>query len=179
MLSGNCVKEKNFDAAVGLALHEGSHIKYTDFKVSAEVGVNVSQEFIDELNTKYNNDPSLTFKSRASITLSRIEKLANWVEDRRIDFYIYSTAPGYKCYYKAMYKRYFESPFVDKGLESGSYRKEEWESYKFRIYNIVNPKTDLKALKNLRAIYELIDLAHIGRLKSTHDSMEIAVEMYK
>ena len=76
-----------------------------------------------------------------------------------------------------MYKRYYYIKTVDQGLKGKEYSEENWESYMFRIINIFNPNSDLDALYNLRKIYDIIDLDNINRLKSTRDSIEVAMEI--
>ena len=154
------INERNIDSIVGLALHEASHCKYTDFSVLKRI--------TNHLAMKGN---LLGGKVMISIFL-------NFIEDRRIDSLVYKAAPGYQGYYNSMYKRYFYNDVVDKGLKSNNYREEEWESYLFRIINIFNKNTDLEALDKLKEIYNLIDLKNIDRLKTTKDSLDVACEMY-
>ena len=45
--------DKEFDSAVGLALHEGSHIKLTDFKLLAELEDKMPTYIIDMVKEKY------------------------------------------------------------------------------------------------------------------------------
>tara|TARA_R110000765_G_scaffold144608_2_gene246676 strand:- start:3068 stop:4537 length:1470 start_codon:yes stop_codon:yes gene_type:complete len=99
------------------------------------------------------------------------------MEDRRIDDFVYNSAPGYKAYYESMYESSFFNDTINKGLKGTEYRTETWESYMFRIINIFNPNSDLDALYNLRKIYDIIDLDHINRLKSTRDSIDVAMEI--
>jgi hypothetical protein len=47
----------------------------------------------------------------------------------------------------------------------------------FRIINLHNEKTDLSKLKGLRAIYRLIDLKNIDRLKSTEDVFNLSIDV--
>lgn len=190
-ISGAAVKEKNFDAAVGLALHEGSHIKLSNFTLLEHLSNQLSMKkgtpmliptkTFEDAVAKYNigEDASDANAKQIRMTvIKRIKNLLNWIEDRRVDFYIYNTAPGYKGYYKAMYKKYFENSIVDKGLKSASYRKENWASYMFRIGNIININRDLDALKELKRIAILLDLNHIDRLKNSEDSLKLALEIY-
>jgi hypothetical protein len=106
-----------------------------------------------------------------------ISSLTNWVEDRRIDMHIFKTAPGYRDYYTQMYDNYFNDKIVTKGIESDEYTDETFESYMFRIINLHNEKTDLSKLKGLRAIYRLVNLKDISRLKSTKDSFQLAIDI--
>ena len=150
----------NIDSVVGLALHEGAHCIYTNFKVLKKIS-----------NHLLNNN--LLGGKRW------IEMLLNFIEDRRIDNLVYNNAPGYQDYYRSFYERYFYSKIVDQGLKGKEYREENWESYMFRIINIFNKNTDLNALACLQDVYKMIHLEKIDRLKSTRDSLNLAVKIYK
>ena len=160
-LSGN-MDSKNFDPNVGLALHEGSHIVHSDFEFLRTVPTLVGERYEDvygEIATK-------------------IKNLLNYIEDRRIDFQVFKSAPGYQNYYHAMYNKYFNFKVIDKALKSNEHRESTWESYEFRIMNFTNKNTDLDALPELRKIYRTIDLKNISRLKSTEDALNVAFEVY-
>jgi len=186
-LSSDCVKEKNFDAAVGLALHEGSHLKLSDFDILKSLSSYIPTDEATKVVAKYLRNPYIShtdrqesnmFRQADNVVQKRIKTLLNWIEDRRIDYYIYTSAPGYRVYYKAMYKKYFESKIVDEGLKSGSFRSADWDSYMFRLINLTNSNRDMTALKSLGAIVQKLDLNNIGRLKSSFDSMTLALEIY-
>jgi len=177
---GTKLEDKNFDPAVGLALHEGSHILLTDFKMFESIGGGKTS-YIE--NTVFANvvrmqgvDPDMTMTRR---DFSIIKDLLNWIEDRRIDYYIYTTAPGYRMYYEAMYAKYFEDKIIDKALQTNEKCEETWDDYFFHIINFTNPNRNLNALKALRNIWSLIDLKNINRLKSTDDALLVAIEVYK
>tara|TARA_Y100001972_G_scaffold125911_1_gene178244 strand:- start:2270 stop:4255 length:1986 start_codon:yes stop_codon:yes gene_type:complete len=158
------VKDNNFDATVGLALHEGSHIKLSDFKLLNNLGIHtkdLTREDVDSWTVQ-----------------TRVKDIMNVVEDRRIDNFIYTSAPGYRPYYDSMYNKYFNSKSIDKGLKSTEYRTEDWESYMFRLINITNKNRDLDALEGLREIWRLLDLGNISRLKTSNDALEVAKEIY-
>jgi len=104
--------DKLFDSSVGLALHEGSHILLSDFDFLRNLDVNIPTEYFNRGETKG--------FSRMEI-LSHIKNLLNYVEDRRIDNYVFSTSPGYKGYYHSMYDKYFYSKIIDKALKSDEY----------------------------------------------------------
>ena len=182
ILSADAVKEKNFDAAVGLALHEGSHIKLSEFNLLIRLPDLIPESLFINKRAMLNNisNPVVSESNIAKDieVVKRIKGLMNWIEDRRVDYYIFSTSPGYMTYYKAMYKMYFENPVIDKALLSKSYRKENWDSYKFRIWNLTNPNRDLKSLKKLHEIFVKIDLANINRLKESKDSLKLAIDIY-
>ena len=158
---------KDFDVAVGLALHEGSHIKLSDFKL---------------LNDLYNLIPTHisegAIKKGIYTTQETIKNLWNYVEDRRIDNFVFKSAPGYRGYYRKMYDKYFNDRLIDKALLSDEFTEESLESYMFRIINLHNKNTNLSALKGLRKIYRLINLKNISRLKSSKDSLDVALDIF-
>lgn len=168
VIGANVVNPKDFDVIVGLALHEASHIKLSNFKLLA----NLDQLIPDSIITK---SEDIGIPNPVNV----IKSLWNWVEDRRIDFYIFDSAPGYREYYRAMYDKYFNSGLIDKGLLSGEKRTETLDSYMFRIINIHNSKSPLSALKGLRKIYKIIDLQNISRLKNSQDALDVTLEIYK
>ena len=153
---GANLSEKNFDQAVGLALHEGSHIAFSDFKALQRAQVS------DWLNDKSHAHREF-FKN-----------MINYVEDRRIDNIVFKSSPGYKGYYHTLYSKYFNHKTISKGLASSEYREVDFDSYLFRIINFTNSETDLTALPFLDKIYKLIDLRNIGRLEGTSGAIEVA-----
>ena len=162
--------EKEFDATVGLALHEGSHVALTDFKV---LNVVFNGTELDELYAKHKDSiGKTTFQYR-------IKTLVNILEDRRIDRYIYDSAPGYQGYYQSLYDKYFNSKEIDNALLSGTMAKEDWDCYEFHLTNLTNPNRQLSQLKALRSIWKTIDLANINRLTSTYDVLQLAVNVYE
>ena len=161
-LSGN-MDGKNFDPNVGLALHEGSHIVHSDF--------DLLKNLYDIVEKRYGSEGN-------AHTTPKIKSLLNYVEDRRIDYQIFKSAPGYQNYYHAMYDKYFNFKVIDKALRSNEHREAIWESYEFRIINFTNKNTDLDALPGLREIYRTIDLKNISRLKSTEDALNVSFKIY-
>ena len=161
--------DKSFDPSVGLALHEGSHIKLSDFNFLKGLENSIPQEYIQLGESKG--------YSRWNV-VSQIKNLLNYVEDRRIDYYVFSSSPGYKGYYHSMYDKYFHSKIVDKALGTDEYTEESLDSYMFRIINLTNKNSNLDALKGLREIYQTIDFKNISRLKDTEDAFKIACEIY-
>lgn len=177
---GTKLEDKNFDPAVGLALHEGSHIALTNFDLFKTANKNKTQ-YIE--NTEFANiirlnggDPDMTM-TRSEFNI--IKDLLNWIEDRRIDYYIYTTAPGYRTYYEAMYNKYFNDKVIDKALQQHEKAEETWDDYMFHVINFTNPNRQLDELVALRKIWSLIDLKNIARLTSTTDCLLVAVEVYK
>ena len=156
-ISGN-INEKNFDHVVGLALHEGSHIVYSDFDVFADV----------------RNMSRLRNWDLTSERMEFFRNMINYIEDRRIDNIVFTSSPGYKGYYHTLYSKFFNHKTIGKGLKSKEYRGADFESYLFRIINFTNPDTVLGALPRLRDIYRVIDMKNISRLKSTEDAINVA-----
>ena len=160
--------DKLFDSSVGLALHEGSHIKLSDFNFLKNLEYEIPRELYDLGYKKGFNDYEVQ---------SHVKSLLNYVEDRRIDNFVFTTSPGYKGYYHSMYDKYFYSKIIDKALQSTEHTDEVIESYMFRIINLTNVNTKLGALKGLRKIWNTIDIKNIGRLKDTKDAFKVASEV--
>ena len=215
--------DDNFDVSVGLALHEGSHIILSDFKLlkqlndlrsnldtivkhfkiqkesdiakgvtpktDVQIGNEIEQyveqyinsyapDFKPQMRDIYSNNGKIGSKGfPTDEVLDIVQGLTNWIEDRRIDHYIYNSAPGYRDYYVSMYEHYFNDKMVTKGVKSDEFTEETFESYMFRIINLLNEETDLSKLKGLRAIYRMIDLKKIDRLKTTTDSLNLAIDV--
>jgi hypothetical protein len=172
---GTNLEDGNFDPAVGLALHEGSHIAYTDFSLFKGARSLSSSPFATHVRFR-GLDPDMTMTEKQ---FSIIKDLLNWIEDRRIDFKVYTQAPGYRMYYEAMYNKYFNDKVIDKALKDGVKNKENLDCYLFHIINFTNVNRDLDALTKLREIWNLIDLKNIDRLDSTIDALDLACDVYK
>lgn len=152
------IKEKKFDYSVGLALHEASHILYTDFHLMIH--------HFDRHN--YN-----------SISEARDRQLLwNLIEDFYIDAASYKSSPGYRGYYSALYQEIFGGPKIEKGFNSKKYSERNLESYFFHLINIRNPKRNLNALPGLREMFDLIDLKNILRLETTQDRIQVSNKIY-
>ena len=161
--------DKFYDSTVGLALHEGSHIKLSDFEFLRNLETNIPTEYL--------NRGMMKGFSKGEI-LSHIKNLLNYVEDRRIDNYVFTTSPGYKGYYHSMYQKYFYAKVVDKALGTDEYTDENVDSYMFRIINLTNKNTRLDALNGLRAIWRILDIKNIRRVNSTEDAFNVSLEVY-
>ena len=170
------VKPEKFDIAVGLALHEASHIVLTDFELMPQYSapIDMFASFAKAAGLDPTTLDGVQHHQNKEQLFDVVKSLVNFVEDRRIDQYIYNTCPGYRDYYRALYDEYFYDATIDKGLKSDEYTDETLASYMFRIINITNSNTDLNKLKGLKEIYEALDLKNISRLKSTKDSLEVA-----
>ena len=187
----------NFDVSVGLALHEGSHIVLSDFGIlkamhdvmdtyERHARTDMLHQFdaVFSEGKKYGTVKRAMFGKdgtiRSKVILTRplfdlIMNISNWIEDRRIDHYIYTTAPGYRSYYLSLYDHYFNDKIVTKGIESDEFTDETLDSYFFRIINLLNEKTDLNKLKGLKEIVRMLDLKNISRIKSSEESLELSI----
>ncbi len=167
-ISSDITKKDNFDVAVGLALHEGSHIKYSDFELFKTVWMNVPRDI-------YN------YTEKLSISKDEVGKtcqtILNYVEDRFIDYTVHRNAPGYRGYYDALYDEYFNNKVISDALDSDMYRTLSVESYMYRIINLTNPNTNLKALPGLYDIAKELDLTIISRLTTPKDRLNVAYKI--
>ena len=156
------IKEDTIDYTVGLALHEASHVLLTDFGyLNKEKGTvlkrvhNIPDEDHDNVFT-----------------------LINFVEDKRIDNFVYTTAPGYQYYYEQLYRKSFYNTIVDENLQNNVFRTPSWDAYFFRIINIFNRNSDLDALPGLKEVRDLLTYNKINLLEKTQDAVETAVQIY-
>ena len=168
--------ENEFDSTVGLALHEGSHIALTDFKGMTNILSAHGPRMIELQEwhkAMFNED-----ESQYTISL-KVKDLVNIIEDRRIDRFVYDSAPGYQGYYKSLYDKYFNAKEIDQALLDGTKTEESWDDYIFHICNFANPNRQLDSLLALRAIWNMISIPTINRLKTTTQVAELAIDVYK
>jgi len=164
-LSSDITKKDNFDVAVGLSLHEASHIKYSDFELFKSIWMKVPRSIYDitePLNISKN------------VVSNICKDLLNYVEDRYIDYMVHTNAPGYRGYYDALYDKYFNAKVINDALDSELYKVPGVESYMFRIINLTNPNTNLRALPGLIDIAKALDLSNIIRLSKPEDRLNVA-----
>ena len=167
-ISAKITTKRDFDVAVGLALHESGHTLLTDF---------------DSIKHAYQNIPASIFKlsDAKNIRRASIEKFIhgiwNIIEDRYIDNYVFNSAPGYRGYYAAMYEELWNSPEIDAILVSDDCKYPSLKSYDFRITNFTNENTDLMALPRLDEIAQIIDISHIDRLTTTQSRIKAAFKV--
>ena len=160
--------DKLFDSTVGLALHEGSHIKHSDFKFLKNLENNIPTEY-------YIRAEVLSW-DRYDV-IEKVKNLLNYVEDRRIDYFVFSNSPGYKGYYHSMYEKYFHSKIIDKALVTDEYTDKDWDSYIFRIINLTNKNSNLDVLPGLREIHSLV-FKNVKNLDSTEDAFGVALKVF-
>ena len=155
------LKPEEFDVTIGLALHEGSHIKLTDFELLPKLMMN-AREIDANYEEKFN---------------PLLKDILNVVEDRRIDNFIYKGSPGFRGYYQALYNKYFRSDEVDNAIATNLYNQETIEHYMFHVINIANNNRNLKALKGLQEIWDILDLNNISRLKTTKEALKVSIDI--
>ncbi len=178
------LKDKDFDSAVGLALHEGSHIKLTDFNTlkTLEDFIKRHDSYMIHLAEKHGaKESELDNYDRwwsTNYVAPKLKDLINIIEDRRIDRWVYSNAPGYRGYYEALYDKYFNAKIIDKGLKSDEYTDASWESFLFRVCNITNPNRRFDVL-GLDKIWKMLDLKNIERLNINDDGSKAEGEEAK
>jgi len=160
--------DKLFDSTVGLALHEGSHIKLSDFDFLKRIENEIPTEY-------YIRAEAFGFEKYDVV--DKIKNLLNYVEDRRIDYFVFTNSPGYKGYYHSMYEKYFHSKIIDKALVTDEYTDKDWDSYIFRIINLTNKNSNLDVLPGLREIHSLV-FKNVKNLDSTEDAFGVALKVF-
>ena len=153
------IKEKEFDTAVGLALHEASHIIHSDFQLLANT--------IDSDRRMFGYEVS-----------DRKKMFLNIVEDLYIDASTYRDAPGYRGYYSSLYQKFFGDKKIEEGLWSQDFAVPTWNNYLFHLCNIRNPQRNLQALPGLEKMFGMLNLPNITRLKSMQDRVDLATALY-
>jgi hypothetical protein len=164
---GSKIDEKNFDHVVGLALHEGSHILLSDFNFLRQLRQNTPEQIM-----MIGEDLGFT---RGQI-VGHLKNMLNYVEDRRIDYYVFTTSPGYKGYYHAMYDKYFHSPAITRALKNNTFGNDlTLENYMNRIINFTNKESDLDALPELRNIYRTI-FSQVKTMTTMEQAFDVATD---
>ena len=160
--------DKLFDSTVGLALHEGSHIKLSNF--------DFLKNLENEIPTEYYKRAEVFGWSNYDV-MSKVKDLLNYVEDRRIDYFVFTNSPGYKGYYHSLYDKYFHAKVIDKALTSEEYTSLDYDSYIFRIINLTNKNSDLSVLPGLVDIRKVI-FSNVKNLQSTEEAFSIALKVF-
>ena len=164
-LSG-LVKEENLDSTVGLALHEASHIELSDFTMIKNL-LEYPERLLSSDLKQYN---------------FIIKDLFNWVEDRRIDDWVYTTAPGYRPYYSALYDRYFNSPETTKLIIERTKEgpKKTAQDYFFYIFNSLNDEVKGDELPDLGLILgSVLNLSDVKRMTSSNHTLKVAEDIFR
>jgi hypothetical protein len=186
------IKEKDFDANVGLALHESSHILYTDFnfvnnvlnrpyhEITSSDGISI----LDGINVPDSGDIITDISIRTSDNglyhhaKKQLFTILNIVEDLYIDALSYMKAPGYRGYYKSLYQKYFGDDKITRGFYDKKFHKPTLNNYFYHICNIRNPYRNLNALPSLEEIWNLLDIKNIKRLTTQQDRLDVAIKIF-
>jgi hypothetical protein len=180
------MKEEDFDANVGLALHESSHILYTDFEKSINEFLypNVDKILLDETASKLRENDGETKQTILGRTFGwegykqNFKTILNIIEDLYIDAMTYSNAPGYRAYYKSLYHKYFGDEKISRGFWQLDMCQPTMDNYMFHLCNFRSPARNLKALPELETIWNLIDMRNIRRLSEQQDRIDLAYKVY-
>lgn len=167
---GTEINEDNLDTCIGLALHEASHILLSDFE-----GL---KNYLKKLKYYKGHDRYGDKGQHKVRNPERMKLLINYIEDRRIDRWAYDSSPGYQIYYKSLYNKFFYTETISDALKSQLYTDESWDSYEFRIINILHADNDLKSLKQLGKVYKIMDIDNISRLENSKEVIKLAEEIY-
>ena len=169
--------EKEFDSTVGLALHEGSHVALTDFGFT-KAALKHDGVYVDNLVRWHERMWPAQYVDSYDVA-KKLKDLVNIIEDRRIDRFVYKSAPGYQGYYRALYDKYFNAKEIDEALLRGLKTEKTWDDYIFHIVNFMNPNRQLNALPGLQKIWDMIDIPNIGRLQGTPAVFIVAADVFK
>jgi hypothetical protein len=145
----------NLDVTVGIALHEASHIKYTDFTTLRKIA----------------------HHTVTGISADQLKTILNVLEDRRIDSLMKMNNPGYRVYYTALENQFYNNDYITRKLKST--RDESIDSYLVHLINMINPAYDPTALKLLPKIDQMIDLPNITRFTDTNQVYQLSIAIAK
>lgn len=150
---------KHLDSMVGLALHEGSHVllsaNWLEFMSVNRFRFMVMNDKMVKNARKLNRSENQMAKD--------FHLIMNFLEDRRIDTWMYDHAMGYRPYYEMMYRRYFYSKRITQRLKHPKFRKPYLRNYEMHLINMFSDEADPTALPGLDKIWRTVDLPNIRR----------------
>jgi hypothetical protein len=177
---------EHFDSMVGLALHEASHVLLTDFETFVHLHDRMMAWYgvFDDNHWHALVHPDIVERVGDIDRATRVElwdnlkMLMNMLEDRRIDKYVYRTAPGYRPYYDALYERYFFKGDVLKNLQSNpDWRKPTLENYLNHLLFHFVPNMDHDALPGLKQLVKMVDIDNIERIAPRKDDLTYLINV--
>jgi len=177
------ITEKDFDSNVGLALHESSHIIYTDMQ---KFRTAVSDLTYNSANFLKDENGNLIFNSQDEIEklfsgysdkVDFFKSIINIVEDLYIDAMSYKVAPGYRVYYKSLYNKFFGDEKITRAFYDEEFMKSTANNYLFHLCNFRSPYRNLDALPALQLVWDTLDLQNINRLKTDDDRINLAYKI--
>ena len=177
------ITEKDFDSNVGLALHESSHIIYSDMQ---KFRTAVSDLTYNSANFLKDENGNLIFNSQDEIEklfsgysdkVDFFKSIINIVEDLYIDAMSYKVAPGYRVYYKSLYNKFFGDEKITRAFYDEEFMKSTAHNYLFHLCNFRSPYRNLDALPALQLVWDTLDLQNISRLKTDDDRINLAYKI--
>lgn len=187
-----------FDSRVGLALHEASHCLLTDFDFIRNLvhrhpnGPSKDNYYTfygtlhPDLRRMFDMDSHIVTDKDGRVKFHRVvtllthlhgimHQVLNIVEDRRIDSYVYRTAPGYRAYYDALYAEYMYSPETVRSLRADPARRIpsvsnylDWLTFMFAT------GFDRNALPGLGDMVDIVDIPNIRRFDQPPVQKDVA-----
>lgn len=185
------------DALVGTALHEGAHCHLSNQSLAflpemaihfermiqptklpmlagklklAIIPADMAAKQAGQKPLKVDpNKSSATAKKPDGSVYELVQMMMNVLEDRRIDYWMYQNASGYRPYYGAMYDKYWHSPKIDAAMASPHYRSRAVDNYAMHMINMTNEHFDEKAMPALGEMKRMAKLYPAG-LESRGDS---------
>lgn len=164
----------NFDTVVGLAMHETSHIRWSNFKLIENLqGLlkDLANEYIAKIQKQHPTiikDKKL-FDNYSEALVKEISELGrgvqNWIEDRRIDNLALENFPGYLGYYSAFYEQCFRGKPHQEYIEKYNRTGDIFADYLAYILLSMSPNFKLNALPNLGRIMKLLDVNVLSSIK--------------
>lgn len=165
---------KNFDTVVGLAMHETSHIRWSNFKL-----IETLQERLKDLAKEYllkiqKQHPTMIkneklFEKYTEALTKEISEfgrgIQNWIEDRRIDNLALENFPGYLGYYSAFYEQCFRGKQHQEYIEKYNRTGDIFQDYMAYILLSMSPNFKLNALPNLSRVMKLLDVNVLSSIK--------------
>ena len=106
-----------------------------------------------------------------------VKDLLNYVEDRRIDYFVFTNSLATKVTIILCMTNTFTLKLLIRLFKSSEYTSSDWDSYIFRIINLTNKNSDLDALPDLRKIRKLI-FSNVKSLNSTEEALNIALDVF-
>lgn len=181
---------KNIDTTVGLALHEASHIKYSENLLKSVQLFNYSFDYRnhgyrliqDSLPALYNQKFIKLFNHIGSLNLPvkltrRIHSLVNFLEDRRIDMRIQKEFPGYVGYYESLENTFFSEEDILSLISKPEIFTPSLNSYITNLYLIHTTYFDATRLPGLDRMAKLININTIAD-RSESDILNLGMELF-
>jgi hypothetical protein len=161
---------EHFDSMVGLALHESSHILYSQgifplFETLAYTPDKfLTPKLLDGCMKLYGSSRPL--RDYTAKFAKHLKLIINYLEDRKIDFMSYQLLGGYRPYYEALYDRYMYNDEIGAALHHPEFRKPYLKSYEVHLLGMLHPDADPDALPGLKDIWNIINLKYIERYQN-------------